>query len=92
MMTEREPTRAMSSPTAETADLGLAPLDDDQAMPAQKPAAPVAKTGGSSIHDDIALAPVEDEVEVNPAAAGTIDLPPLEESGEAASPVAAEPR
>ncbi len=91
MLTEREPTRAMSSPTAETAELGLAPLEDGTSTPADKPDSSVVKGSGSSIHDDIALAPVEDEVEINPDAAGEVDLPPLEEPEEVASPVTEEP-
>lgn len=91
MLTEREPTRAMSSPTAETAELGLAPLEDDGPKPAGKPDSSIARGSGSSIHDDIALAPSEDEVEVNPEATGEVELPPLEEPDEAASPGADEP-
>ena len=86
MLSQREPTRAMSSPTAETAELGLAPLEDDASKPADSS---VAKGSGSSIHDDIALAPDEDEVEINPEAAGEVELPPLDEPDEVA-PVAAE--
>lgn len=88
MLTEREPTRAMSSPTAETAELGLAPLEDEPA-PASSSGSSVVKAGGSSIHDDIALAP-DDDVEVNPEASGGVEAPPSEESGVAA-PEAEEP-
>jgi hypothetical protein len=91
MLTEREPTRAMSSPTAETAELGLAPLEDDKPTPARKPDSSVAKGSGSSIHDDIALAPDEAEVEVNPEAAGEVEPPPPEEPGEVAPSLADEP-
>ncbi|MBC8874428.1 MAG: protein kinase [Planctomycetes bacterium] len=88
MLSQREPTRAMSSPTAETAELGLAPLADDAPKPADSS---VAKGSGSSIHDDIALAPDEDEVEINPEAAGEVELPPLEEPDEVAPLAADEP-
>lgn len=91
MLTQREPTRAMSSPTAETAELGFAPLEDNKPIPADKPGSSIAKGGGSSIHDDIALAPDEDDVEVNPEATGEVELPPLEEPGEVESPAVDEP-
>ncbi len=91
MLTAREPTRAMSSPTAETAELGLAPDEDDKPIPAGKSGSSIAKASGSSIHDDIALAPDDDDVEVNPDASGGVEAPPSEESGEVASPEVEEP-
>ena len=48
-------------------------VGDDEPAPASRPDSSVAKAGGSSIHDDLALAPVHEEPEVPQEAAAKID-------------------